>query len=150
VEVLGRALGGRLEFSARDHLCRARPGLSDDPTFGPVIAFGQGDTAVELLDDKALALPPLDLKMAGELIARTRVDVQRGWPFPRILLRRHVNHPGPPAAAIRIMARYLNRAGLTDAPVVEREARAVAYRNKAVLYGILLTIRHHFSISAFW
>jgi acetyltransferase len=48
-------------------------GVADDPTFGPVIAFGQGGTAVEVLDDKALALPPLDLKMAGELIARTRV-----------------------------------------------------------------------------
>jgi acetyltransferase len=49
-------------------------GIADDPTFGPVIAFGQGGTAVEVLDDKALALPPLDLKMAGDLIARTRVS----------------------------------------------------------------------------
>ena len=49
-------------------------GIADDPTFGPVIAFGQGGTAVEAIDDKALALPLLDLKMAGELIARTRVS----------------------------------------------------------------------------
>jgi acetyltransferase len=49
-------------------------GIADDPTFGPVIAFGQGGTAVEVLDDKALALPPLDLKLAGGLIARTRVS----------------------------------------------------------------------------
>ncbi len=49
-------------------------GIADDPTFGPVIAFGQGGTAVEVLNDKALALPPLDLKMAGDLIARTRVS----------------------------------------------------------------------------
>ena len=48
-------------------------GIADDPTFGPVIAFGQGGTAVEAIDDKALALPPLDLKMASDLIARTRV-----------------------------------------------------------------------------
>jgi acetyltransferase len=55
-------------------------GIADDPTFGPVIAFGQGGTAVEVLDDKALALPPLDLKMAGELIARTRVSrVLKGY-----------------------------------------------------------------------
>jgi acetyltransferase len=55
-------------------------GIADDPTFGPVIAFGQGGTAVEVLNDKALALPPLDLKMAGELIARTRVSrVLRGY-----------------------------------------------------------------------
>jgi acetyltransferase len=48
-------------------------GIADDPTFGPVIVFGQGGTAVEVVDDKALALPPLDLKMASDLIARTRV-----------------------------------------------------------------------------
>jgi acetyltransferase len=49
-------------------------GLADDPTFGPVIVFGQGGTAVEVIDDKALALPPLDLELARRLIARTRVS----------------------------------------------------------------------------
>ncbi len=49
-------------------------GLADDPTFGPVIVFGQGGTAVEVIDDKALALPPLDLTLARNLIARTRVS----------------------------------------------------------------------------
>jgi acetyltransferase len=49
-------------------------GIADDPTFGPVIAFGHGGTGVEVIDDKALALPPLDLKMASDLIANTRVS----------------------------------------------------------------------------
>jgi acetyltransferase len=49
-------------------------GVADDPTFGPVIAFGQGGTAVEVISDKALALPPLDLDLAKRLIARTRVS----------------------------------------------------------------------------
>jgi acetyltransferase len=49
-------------------------GIADDPTFGPVIAFGRGGTAVEVINDKALALPPLDLKLAHELITRTRVS----------------------------------------------------------------------------
>ena len=49
-------------------------GLADDPTFGPVIVFGQGGTAVEVIDDKALALPPLDLALARDLIGRTRVS----------------------------------------------------------------------------
>jgi acetyltransferase len=48
-------------------------GIADDPTFGPIIAFGCGGTAVEVIDDKALALPPLDLKLARELIGRTRI-----------------------------------------------------------------------------
>ena len=49
-------------------------GIADDPTFGPVIVFGRGGTAVEIINDKALALPPLDLALARELIARTRVS----------------------------------------------------------------------------
>ena len=49
-------------------------GLADDPTFGPVVVFGHGGVPVEVINDKALALPPLDLKMARDLIARTRVS----------------------------------------------------------------------------
>jgi acetyltransferase len=49
-------------------------GLAEDPTFGPVVVFGQGGVAVEVVDDRALALPPLDLKLAHDLIARTRVS----------------------------------------------------------------------------
>jgi acetyltransferase len=55
-------------------------GFADDPTFGPVILFGRGGTAVEAIDDKALALPPLDMKLAGRLISRTRVSrVLKGY-----------------------------------------------------------------------
>jgi acetyltransferase len=49
-------------------------GLADDPTFGPVVVFGRGGTAVEVINDKALALPPLDLALARDLMARTRVS----------------------------------------------------------------------------
>ncbi len=49
-------------------------GLTDDPTFGPVILFGQGGVAVEAIDDHVLALPPLDLKLARDMIARSRVS----------------------------------------------------------------------------
>jgi acetyltransferase len=48
-------------------------GIADDPTFGSIIVFGRGGTAVEVINDKALALPPLDLKLARDLIDRTRV-----------------------------------------------------------------------------
>jgi acetyltransferase len=49
-------------------------GIADDPTFGPVIAFGRGGTAVEIINDKSLALPPLDMNLAHELVGRTRVS----------------------------------------------------------------------------
>ena len=48
-------------------------GTSVDPLFGPVIMFGQGGTAVEVVADRALALPPLNRTLARELISRTRV-----------------------------------------------------------------------------
>ncbi len=49
-------------------------GLADDPTFGTVVVFGRGGTAVEIINDRALALPPLDLQLARSLIGRTRVS----------------------------------------------------------------------------
>lgn len=48
-------------------------GLAEDPVFGPVVVFGRGGVAVEVIDDRALSLPPLDLRLASELIDRTRV-----------------------------------------------------------------------------
>jgi acetyltransferase len=49
-------------------------GIAVDPTFGPVILFGHGGTAVELINDKALSLLPLNITQAHELIARTRIS----------------------------------------------------------------------------
>ena len=48
-------------------------GMSRDPIFGPVILFGAGGVAVEVMDDTAIALPPLDDVLAGDLIGRTRI-----------------------------------------------------------------------------
>lgn len=49
-------------------------GIADDPTFGPVIVFGRGGSAAEVINDKALALPPLDINLARDLVARTRAS----------------------------------------------------------------------------
>lgn len=48
-------------------------GASVDPMFGPVLLFGQGGVAVEVLADRALSLPPLNTTLALAQIARTRV-----------------------------------------------------------------------------
>lgn len=48
-------------------------GMAVDRTFGPFLLFGQGGTAVEVINDKALALPPLNLTLARAVMARTRV-----------------------------------------------------------------------------
>ncbi len=48
-------------------------GLVADRVFGPVVLFGQGGTAVEVIDDKALGLPPLNAGLVEEMLSRTRV-----------------------------------------------------------------------------
>ncbi len=48
-------------------------GVSRDAVMGPVILFGAGGTAVEVIDDTAIGLPPLDDVLAGDLIDRTRI-----------------------------------------------------------------------------
>jgi acetyltransferase len=48
-------------------------GMSRDPVFGPAVLFGAGGVAVEVMDDTAIALPPLDDVLAGDLIDRTRI-----------------------------------------------------------------------------
>ena len=44
--------------------------------FGPVVLFGAGGVAVELLQDTAIELPPLDSGLAAALVARTRAGAQ--------------------------------------------------------------------------
>ncbi len=47
--------------------------VADDPTFGPVIAFGPGGTGADGTLDLAMDLPPLNLPLAHGLIGRCRV-----------------------------------------------------------------------------
>jgi len=48
-------------------------GVVSDPIFGPVILFGEGGTAVEVIGDRAIALPPLNMALAEDLVSQTRV-----------------------------------------------------------------------------
>ncbi|MBE9563255.1 MAG: acetate--CoA ligase family protein, partial [Proteobacteria bacterium] len=47
-------------------------GMIRDPVFGPAISFGLGGTMVEVLQDKAVALPPLNEYMVKQMIAKTK------------------------------------------------------------------------------
>jgi acetyltransferase len=48
-------------------------GMTEDVQFGPVILFGHGGTAAEIIADRALALPPLNMHLAREVIERTKI-----------------------------------------------------------------------------
>jgi len=53
-------------------------GVTTDPVFGPVITFGAGGTAVEIMGDRAVALPPLNNFLVRELIKETRIAKMLG------------------------------------------------------------------------
>ncbi len=57
----------------RSHAHELIVGASIDSVFGPVILFGQGGTSVEVVADRAVALPPLNTALAHALVQRTRV-----------------------------------------------------------------------------
>lgn len=48
-------------------------GVINDIQFGPVVLFGQGGTAVEIIQDMEIAIPPLNMHLAREAMSRTRV-----------------------------------------------------------------------------
>ncbi len=55
-------------------------GATLDARFGPVMLFGHGGTAAEVISDRALGLPPLNMRLAREIIARTRIfDLLKGY-----------------------------------------------------------------------
>jgi acetyltransferase len=71
--------GARLEGFSVQAMAR-RPqanelilGVTTDPVFGPIILFGQGGVAVEVMDDHTLGLPPLNMVLARDMVSRTRV-----------------------------------------------------------------------------
>jgi len=74
-------------------------GLAEDPTFGPLVAFGQGGTAVEIVRDTSLELPPLNALLARRLMDRTRV-----WQLLR-------GYRGKPPANIEAIVEVLIRLG---------------------------------------
>jgi acetyltransferase len=53
-------------------------GIANDSVFGPVVLFGEGGTAVELRRDRAVGLPPLNERLAQDLIAQTHVGALLG------------------------------------------------------------------------
>ena len=47
-------------------------GVVRDPVFGPAISVGLGGTLVEILQDNAVALPPLNAYMVEQMLAKTK------------------------------------------------------------------------------
>ena len=57
----------------RDDAYELAMGVRDGGGFGPVIYFGQGGAETEVIADRAYGLPPLNLHLASEIMAQTRI-----------------------------------------------------------------------------
>jgi acetyltransferase len=57
----------------RPHARELMAGIVHDPIFGPAIVFGAGGIAIEVLHDRAVALPPLNTVLITDMIRGTRV-----------------------------------------------------------------------------
>lgn len=121
LKILGFAVEEMVE---RPHAQELLAGIATDPTFGPVLMVGAGGTAVEVLADKALTLPPIDHADALALIERTRVaSLLHGF--------RHV-----PAANLDSVARVLDAlsAMVQDLPdVVELDINPLLVNAKGAI-----------------
>ena len=71
-------MAGRDGEGGRRHGREVYIGLSTDEAFGPVITFGAGGTMIELINDRAIELPPLNEFLARRLIDRARAAEMLG------------------------------------------------------------------------
>jgi acetyltransferase len=122
--------GARLEGFSLQPMAR-RPGAHElilgaatDPVFGPVLLFGQGGTAVEVVADRAVALPPLNLALARDLMSRTRVSR---------LLAGYRDRPAADLEAIAVALTRLSQLLVLLPEVVELDVNPLLADEKGVL-----------------
>jgi acetyltransferase len=117
-------------------------GLVTDDPFGPVIAFGAGGTMIELINDRAMELPPLNQFLARSLIDRSRVAETLGeW-------------RGAPAVNMEALEQVLLRVSemvcelpqlreMDINPIIVDESGAVAVDARIVVDNAPPSMRHY-------
>lgn len=66
------------------HSMQVCAGITRDPVFGPLIVFGIGGYKVNILADRQVALPPLNMTLAADVVGHSHVAS---------LIREHSGHP---------------------------------------------------------
>jgi len=112
------------EMVKRPNAFELLAGIGTDHTFGPIILFGQGGTAAEVIADRAIGLPPLNIVLAREMIGRTRIAK---------LLKGYRDHPPAALDEIALTLIRLSRL-LVDLPeVVELDINPLVADEKGVV-----------------
>jgi GNAT superfamily N-acetyltransferase len=88
------------------------------------VLFGQGGTAVELIADRAVALPPLNSVLARDLVSRTRVHK---------LFQAHRGGPGVDSDAVELTLVKLSQMAIDIAEIVELDINPLLADENGVL-----------------
>ena len=117
-------------------------GLKADDPFGPVIAFGAGGTMIELINDRAMELPPLNQFLARRLIDRSRAAETLGeWRGASAVDRDALEH-----VLLRVSEMVCELPQLREMdinPIIVDEAGAVAVDARIVIESAPATARNY-------
>ncbi|SFX50370.1 acetate--CoA ligase family protein [Marinospirillum alkaliphilum] len=90
------------------HSMQLNLGITRDPVFGPVILFGIGGYKVNILLDRQIALPPLNMTLAQDLVKRSHAGR---------LIQEHSNHPEQDLERIGVLLVKLSQL-CSDIPLI--------------------------------
>ncbi|WP_234266305.1 bifunctional acetate--CoA ligase family protein/GNAT family N-acetyltransferase [Hydrogenophaga sp. NFH-34] len=117
-------------------------GLKADEPFGPVIAFGAGGTMIELFNDQAMELPPLNQFLARRLIERSRVaETLKAWRGATAVDREALEH-----VLLRVSEMVCELPQLREMdinPIIVDESGAVAVDARIVIESAPATARNY-------
>ena len=99
-------------------------GLSTDPVFGPVLLLGEGGVNVELRAHHAVALPPLNAKLAQDLVVRSGLQP---------LLAGHRGRPAADLDALSLTLLKLAQLAADQPDVVELDINPLWVDERGVL-----------------
>ena len=109
-------------------------GVVRDPVFGPAITFGAGGVQAEVLQDRSVALPPLNAFLIAKMIGRTRTARLLG-PFRNM-----------PAVDMDSLAQVLRRVSemVCELPsIMELDLNPViAHANGAMVLDVRIVVNH--------
>ena len=128
--------------------CELILGAKKDPDFGPVILFGMGGVLADVLDDRAIALPPLNRLLATRLMESTRVDR---------LLKGYRNHPPADHEQLeetlirlsQLVTDFPQIAELDINPLVVKNGRPIAVDARVVLKTTDCLAPMHLAVSPY-
>jgi acetyltransferase len=95
-------------------------GAKSDVSFGPVIVFGSGGIFTEILEDRALGLPPLNRLLAQHMMQDTRAFT---------LLKGFRNRPPADMEALEVLLMRVSQLAIDFPQVAELEMNPVLVKN---------------------